>query len=1818
MLKSLRLKHYSYLLLALLLLVFSMVNIVTNLFTANASDAAVTITSPTANQEVNQSTRQITGLAPALKEVVVFDGTERIGTTTASAGGTWSIEWEDPTPGEHQLRATVTDGVVYDPDVFSQNSIKAKTLNTGQVTQNYAAGLSGSTGIVFDDGLQKSFVINYYAGTVSQIDMASKEIEETIVYNSGTERSGLGEARYYSLCAANEIIRSVCAYTFDQQSHKLYLLDNTKLYVINLQSRVVESTIEVGETDDNEYAPIDLQYKLYLDPQNDFVYIYHARHVGVPTLNTVKRVNLQAQALEDGWTKQNSNAAVSTAAGDVFFADNAALFVALASSETPEEVSIAGGLCANGIDQLALAKDENYLYAACRNESDSKKIVVISTNDGQIVSTLDREGNFLQEGNLTSEKLLVATASDNSIQVLDTTTNSFVSNIQSIAGVMQKRSMVIDGTNEKVYFATLDADSSQNHLYTVDLNNSGILADFTNPTTDYSGVRSATLTTLSSYAFVPVEANESVHSLSLSNGTHGLIESGMGSPVMSVYSESTQRLFTIPGAGVLGLGNRIAVASTDDASFQEKVTLPGSYTIVGAELNESGSTLYALGAELNDQSSLQVTKVFAIDTTTLQVTQIYNTVSQYTYNETGEGFSRIAIKGTKLAFTDSRTLYVVDLENDTSVTSALDSMDGSYGSLTGSLGILSRVAFSNDGSKVAVIIDARHVSVRDLDSLTEQFQITKAANYYISGVFFDQNNDILVTSGAEVSTGGSIHLGRYNNSTGSLIKTIALPNPPGLGLWVCLPTVNTLSSSQELFTTTAMCVNFIGAPDPSISWYNYVVDLETDTATHTKEHGDNAAINGIPIITDVELLSVTQTVVVRADAVTITSPSEGEQVAVGIRKIIGTAPSNASIRLKIDGRSIGTVQADQYGAWNLDHEFTTRKAYQIKAEYTKPTKQLQYLPFMSLDISQYPTVTYTGKISIFNTQNNKTEREFTLPDDYIPLVLEVSNDQSKLYVVGVKILNVDSQSGSADTSDMKIFAINPANEQVISSADLEGTSSDDIGLFAFGLAVLSPNQEHIAIGSAQSLKLFSIDGVSEKTIPFTESPIRDGEYLKRVISDEDAQNVAIASNKQVTTINTETDEVQTATLPEDTYVSSIVYSASQQKLLGALAADEGYGAMVSGTSLNGEGVSWVVELLDFKPLPDAVISKDGERLLLFGTKEDGTVGTIDIKISDGTYASRFAQPSSSSITSYIEAISNAASSAAFPFKLAPDLTGSKLYSPSYSVMPALLFMPFEEVSAQVVPDWGGESAYSFYSNVSDKVALEQSGTTLKETRNFTVVNQPQPPDPPHPPDTDPDPGPDPFTPPSPSKVAPTTKAAVASKKQLISSAEKKALRSAPFANFFAGTKKFFSGIPRPLMKILPYILYLGILALVGYYLYQTQEQLRREDRMRKILTKQKVLTEEKRNFLDLTSHYLRTPLTYIRSGAEISERKGQSRQLATDLSQAVNHLSLFIESLIEEAGAERNAIVVDEARIKSPLLSRNFLFPALGLTVSVALFYIIASGIAGIRFENSIYLTHIILTALILRLLYGMIKNHGLVIAEAAQVKETLEAEQALDHSRSKLLADAGEQLQVRVEHITGLSDQLTDDETSKKIINQGATRLQELARTFSLVSHLESKAIGGEAESIAVRDLAADIIKPFTATLQQKQIKLSVEGFDSGVSLTTNKAFAQLTLKSLIQNAIDASVEGSNITIKCLHSSGRVAFQVIDHGEGIPKEKLSQLFKPFMRVGPVTTFNREGIGLSLFIDRLIMHALGGEVEIMSKLKEGTVATLLFKQKPAM
>ena len=97
-----------------------------------------------------------------------------------------------------------------------------------------------------------------------------------------------------------------------------------------------------------------------------------------------------------------------------------------------------------------------------------------------------------------------------------------------------------------------------------------------------------------------------------------------------------------------------------------------------------------------------------------------------------------------------------------------------------------------------------------------------------------------------------------------------------------------------------------------------------------------------------------------------------------------------------------------------------------------------------------------------------------------------------------------------------------------------------------------------------------------------------------------------------------------------------------------------------------------------------------------------------------------------------------------------------------------------------------------------------------------------------------------------------------------------------------------------------------------------------------------------------------------------------------------------------------------------------------------------------------------------------------------------------------------------------------------------------------------------------------------------------------------------QQAVAILVDNALAVSPGGKGVRL-CIHAAGgHIFFDVRDQGPGMSEEVARRAGEPFFTTKPPG----KGMGLGLFLARLVAEKLGGRLRFESRPGEGTCATL--------
>ena len=130
------------------------------------------------------------------------------------------------------------------------------------------------------------------------------------------------------------------------------------------------------------------------------------------------------------------------------------------------------------------------------------------------------------------------------------------------------------------------------------------------------------------------------------------------------------------------------------------------------------------------------------------------------------------------------------------------------------------------------------------------------------------------------------------------------------------------------------------------------------------------------------------------------------------------------------------------------------------------------------------------------------------------------------------------------------------------------------------------------------------------------------------------------------------------------------------------------------------------------------------------------------------------------------------------------------------------------------------------------------------------------------------------------------------------------------------------------------------------------------------------------------------------------------------------------------------------------------------------------------------------------------------------------------------------------------------------------------------------------------------------SATAKRKGIKYLVEVPEGMQPLLADRRALKQILLNVLSNAVKFTPEGGRVTLKATDLNSRHVFEVIDTGKGVPKDKLPSVTDFFVRADTDPHIAQEGTGLGLAIVKSLVDLHDGELDIKSKLGEGTTVTV--------
>ena len=246
-------------------------------------------------------------------------------------------------------------------------------------------------------------------------------------------------------------------------------------------------------------------------------------------------------------------------------------------------------------------------------------------------------------------------------------------------------------------------------------------------------------------------------------------------------------------------------------------------------------------------------------------------------------------------------------------------------------------------------------------------------------------------------------------------------------------------------------------------------------------------------------------------------------------------------------------------------------------------------------------------------------------------------------------------------------------------------------------------------------------------------------------------------------------------------------------------------------------------------------------------------------------------------------------------------------------------------------------------------------------------------------------------------------------------------------------------------------------------------------------------------------------------------------------------------------------------------------------------------------------------------------RAQGLQAAELDRLETHAHRMAELERQKSEFLQLASHELRAPITLVSGYLSMLEEGSLGElpppaaKVVPLMATRMRhmsELVDRMLTTSRMEIRARGHNLKDVSVDALARAVAVSASVPGSGRPARTVGVQSTGRVRIRADPEQVETILSNLVSNALKYSPAGSEVTISVRTEPDWVAVDVTDHGDGIAEADLPKLFQPFGRLPDAVAAGIQGTGLGLHLSRGLAQAQGGDIDVTSRVGEGSTFTL--------
>jgi len=229
-------------------------------------------------------------------------------------------------------------------------------------------------------------------------------------------------------------------------------------------------------------------------------------------------------------------------------------------------------------------------------------------------------------------------------------------------------------------------------------------------------------------------------------------------------------------------------------------------------------------------------------------------------------------------------------------------------------------------------------------------------------------------------------------------------------------------------------------------------------------------------------------------------------------------------------------------------------------------------------------------------------------------------------------------------------------------------------------------------------------------------------------------------------------------------------------------------------------------------------------------------------------------------------------------------------------------------------------------------------------------------------------------------------------------------------------------------------------------------------------------------------------------------------------------------------------------------------------------------------------------------------------------LQSSIESLKQLDELKDEFVLLASHNLRTPLtvikSYLSNLQKNQSLDEEAKneaEKILEGARELDTLTESLINLVSLEKEKQTLSKSRTDLSELIFEVVKELEVKARSREVKIVFKQPASKIPKAfIDKRRIKQALVSLVDNAVKFSPNGKRVIINLDKKDGEILLSISDGGIGISEKERSEVFQKFHRATDILTYNYEGIGLGLYLTKLIIETHQGKIWFESAPQKGT------------